>query len=197
MKLQTVRGTRDIFGSEAQLFREIEQQFIKTARVYDFVEMDTPIFEFTQVFKRTLGDDSDIVNKEMYTFEDRSGDSLTLRPEGTASVARAVISNSLLRDLPLKLFYSGPMFRHERPQKGRYRQFKQFGIELIGVPSSLADREVLACAWDFFRNMNLTDKVHLELNTIGDTESRRLTKKLWWPILKSLNPISPKTAAHV
>lgn len=177
MKLQTVRGTRDIYGDEARLFREIDAQFSRTAQVYDFQEMETPIFEFTNVFKRTLGDASDIVNKEMYTFEDRSGDSLTLRPEGTASVARAVISNSMLRDLPLKLFYSGPMFRHERPQKGRYRQFRQFGIELIGVASSKADIEVLACAWDFFKNCDLTGKVQLEINTIGDTESRENFKK--------------------
>ena len=177
MKLQTVRGTRDIYGDEARLFREIDQQFSKTAQIYDFQEMETPIFEFTQVFKRTLGDQSDIVNKEMYTFEDRSGDSLTLRPEGTASVARAVISNSMLRDLPLKLFYTGPMFRHERPQKGRYRQFRQFGIELIGVPLPIADIEVLACAWDFFKNCQLTDKVQLEINTIGDSESRTNYKK--------------------
>ncbi len=172
MKLQPVRGTRDIYGDEARLFREIDQHFAKTASLFDFQEIETPIFEFTSVFQRTLGEGSDIVNKEMYTFEDRSGDSLTLRPEGTASVARAVISNSMLRDLPLKLFYSGPMFRHERPQKGRYRQFTQFGIELIGVPTPVADIEVLACAWMFFKNCQLSDKVQLELNTIGDADSR-------------------------
>lgn len=177
MKLQTVRGTRDIFGEEAQLFREIDNQFAQTAMVYDFQEIETPIFEFTQVFKRSLGDETDIVNKEMYTFEDRSGDSLTLRPEGTAAVARAVLSNSLLRELPLKLFYSGPMFRHERPQKGRYRQFRQFGIELIGVAEPLADIEVLACAWDFLKACGLTDKVQLEINTIGDSESRDQYRK--------------------
>lgn len=172
MKLQTVRGTRDIFGDEARLFNEIDQQFRVAAQLYDFQEMETPIFEFTPVFSRSLGDASDIVNKEMYTFEDRSGDSLTLRPEGTAAVARAVISNSMLRDLPLKLFYSGPMFRHERPQKGRYRQFRQFGIELIGVDSPIADIEVLACAWDFFKKCGLSDKVTLEINTLGDDSSR-------------------------
>ncbi|MEM7645584.1 MAG: histidine--tRNA ligase [Pseudomonadota bacterium] len=173
MKLQPVRGTRDILGDEALLFREIDHHFVSIARLYDFAEIETPIFEFTHVFKRTLGDASDIVNKEMYTFEDRSGDSLTLRPEGTASVARAAISNSLLRDLPLKFFYSGPMFRHERPQKGRYRQFRQFGIELLGVDKPLADIEVLGFAWDFFTHCQLQDKVQLELNTIGDSESRK------------------------
>ncbi len=177
MKLQPVRGTRDIIAEEARLFREIENRFMEIAKIYDFSEIETPIFEFTSVFKRTLGDASDIVNKEMYTFEDRSGDSLTLRPEGTASVARAVISNSLLRDLPLKLFYSGPMFRHERPQKGRYRQFRQFGVELIGVENPLADIEVIAFAWDFFKSFNLLSKVVLEINTIGDVESRENYKK--------------------
>lgn len=172
MKLQSVRGTRDIFGDEIRLFREIDDNFCKIAKVYDFHEIETPIFEFTSVFQRSLGDGSDIVNKEMYTFEDRSGDSLTLRPEGTASVARAIISNSMLRDLPLKLYYTGPMFRHERPQKGRYRQFRQFGIELLGVEKPLADIEVIACAWDFFKQCNLRDKVQLEINTIGDDESR-------------------------
>lgn len=177
MKLQTPRGTRDIYGDEARLFNEIDSLFRKVARLYDFHEMETPIFEFTQVFKRTLGEDSDIVNKEMYTFEDRSGESLTLRPEGTASVARAVISNSMLRDLPLKLFYSGPMFRHERPQKGRYRQFRQFGIELIGVDRYLADAEVIAFAWQFFKECGLGKKVKLEINSIGDDESRNTYRK--------------------
>ena len=173
MKLQPSRGTRDLYFDEAKIFSELDQQFRSTVALYDFQEMQTPIFEFTQVFKRSLGDETDIVNKEMYSFEDRGGDSLTLRPEGTAPVARAVISNSLLRDLPLKLFYCGPMFRYERPQKGRFRQFTQFGIELIGVESPLADIEVLACAHQFFQASGLSDKVTLEINTIGDTDSRQ------------------------
>ncbi len=173
MKLQPVRGTRDIYGEEALLFREIESQFSRTAKIFDFHEIQTPIFEFTQVFKRSLGDETDIVNKEMYTFEDRSGDSLTLRPEGTASVVRSVLSESLLRDLPLKLFYSGPMFRHERPQKGRYRQFTQFGVEMIGVGDPVGDIEILSFAWNFFKGCQLDKKVELEINTIGDLESRK------------------------
>ncbi len=173
MKLQPVRGTRDIYGEEALLFREIESQFSRTAKIFDFQEIQTPIFEFTQVFKRSLGDETDIVNKEMYTFDDRSGDSLTLRPEGTASVVRSVLSESLLRDLPLKLFYSGPMFRHERPQKGRYRQFTQFGVEMIGVGDPVGDIEILSFAWNFFKGCKLDEKVELEINTIGDLESRK------------------------
>ncbi len=177
MKLQTVRGTRDIYGHEARVFRDIEQHLLTLAPLYNFEEIETPVFEFTQVFKRTLGPESDIVHKEMYTFEDRSGDLLTLRPEGTASVARAVVSGGLLRNLPLKLFYSGPMFRHERPQKGRYRQFRQVGVELIGVDQSLADIEVIGFAWDFLKACGLDKKVRLELNTIGDETGRRAYKE--------------------
>jgi histidyl-tRNA synthetase len=177
MKLQPVRGTRDIYGDQALLFQEIHDQFKHWARIFDFTPMETPIFEFSQVFQRSLGDETDIVNKEMYTFTDRSGDSLTLRPEGTASIARAIISNSLLRELPLKLYYSGPMFRHERPQKGRYRQFQQFGVELLGVDSALADLEVLSFAWAFFSGCGLADKVQLEINTLGDEESRSTYQK--------------------
>lgn len=172
MKLQPVRGTRDIFGEEALLFLQIQSQFAHWAQIHDFHPIETPIFEFSQIFKRSLGNETDIVNKEMYTFEDRSGDSLTLRPEGTASVVRAILSNSMLRDLPLKLYYSGPMFRHERPQKGRYRQFQQFGVELIGVNSPIADIEVLSCAWSFFKACSLDSKVQLEINSLGDQESR-------------------------
>ena len=178
MKLQTVRGTRDICGHEARVFRDIEQHLLTLAPLYNFEEIETPIFESTQVFKRTLGLESDIVHKEMYTFEDRSGDSLTLRPEGTASVARAVVSGGLLRSLPLKFFYSGPMFRHERPQRGRYRQFRQLGVELIGVDQPLADIEVIDFAWNFLTSCGLDKKVQLELNTLGDEQSRRDYKKV-------------------
>ncbi len=177
MKLQTVRGTRDIYGHEARVFRDIEQHLFKLAPLYNFEEIETPIFEFTQVFKRTLGEESDIVHKEMYSFEDRGGDFLTLRPEGTASVARAAVSGAMLRDLPLKFFYSGPMFRRENPQKGRYRQFRQLGVELIGVDQPLADIEVIALAWDFLKACGLNEKVQLEINSIGDESSREKYKK--------------------
>lgn len=178
MKLQTVRGTRDVFGHEARIFRYIEQQFFNLSSLYNFEEIRTPIFEFTRVFKRTLGEDSDIVHKEMYTFTDCGGDSLTLRPEGTASVARAVISGGMLRDFPLKFFYSGPMFRRENPQKGRYRQFRQLGVELIGVNQALADIEVIAFAWDFLKLCGLEKKVQLEINSVGDEQSRGAYKKV-------------------
>ena len=124
-----------------------------------------------------MGAESDIVHKEMYSFEDRNGDSLTLRPEGTASLARAVVSNGLLRSVPLRFFYSGPMFRHERPQKGRYRQFHQLGVELIGINSPLADVEVIALAWDFLLACGFEKKIQLEINNIGQPESRKKYKE--------------------
>ena len=130
--LQSVRGTHDLLPDEARVHRHVERVAFDVAQRYGFGEIMTPIFEFTEVFSRTLGETSDVVTKEMYSFE-RSGESLTLRPEGTAGVARAFISGGLAQSLPLKLFYRGPMFRYERPQKGRQRQFHQVGIEFLGV----------------------------------------------------------------
>jgi histidyl-tRNA synthetase len=173
MSLQPVRGTRDLVGDELQSFLHIIHTARKIAQVYGFTEIETPIFESTEVFSRTLGDVSDIVTKEMYTFVDKSGDSVTLRPEGTAGVARSLISQSLFRDLPIKYFYQGPMFRHERPQKGRYRQFYQIGTELIGVASPVADAEVISMGWTLLQKLGIADKVELEINSIGDSESRR------------------------
>jgi histidyl-tRNA synthetase len=140
--------------------------------------MATPIFEFSEVFKRTLGDTSDIVTKEMYTFTDRGGETITLRPEGTASVARALISGGLAQHLPLKYFYSGPMFRYERPQKGRMRQFHQTGIELLGVKEPLGDVEVIATGAEFLRRIGAWDRAQLEINTLGDNESRQNYRKV-------------------
>jgi histidyl-tRNA synthetase len=124
------------------------------------------------VFKRSLGDTTDVVTKEMYTFVDKGGEEITLRPENTAGVVRAVLSNGLLQQGPLKYFYVGPMFRYERPQKGRQRQFHQIGIELITVPEPMGDVEVIACGWAILKALGLGDKITLELNTLGDTESR-------------------------
>jgi len=170
--LQSVRGTHDLLPDESSVHRFVEQTAFGVAQRYGFGEIITPIFEFTEVFSRTLGETSDVVTKEMYTFADRSGDSITLRPEGTAGVARAFISGGLSQSLPLRLFYRGPMFRHERPQKGRLRQFHQVGVELLGVDSPLADVEVLALGWRFLSELGLGDKVNLEINTLGDAESR-------------------------
>ena len=130
-KLQPVRGTKDLLFEEAELYRKIVETAKKVSLLYGFQEIATPVFEFSEVFSKTLGDTSDIVNKEMYIFKDRSGNELALRPEGTAGIARSFISNGLNQQAPLKFFYAGPMFRYERPQKGRFRQFHQFGIEII------------------------------------------------------------------
>lgn len=171
-KLQPVRGTHDLIGDEARSHLAIAGAAREIAERYGFAPMATPIFEFTEVFQRTLGDTSDIVTKEMYTFEDKGGNSLTLRPEGTAGVARAFISGGLQNELPLKCFYHGPMFRHERPQKGRQRQFHQFGVELIGVAEPTADVEVIAMAADILETLGILSETTLELNTLGDAQSK-------------------------
>ncbi len=170
--LQSVRGTHDLLPDEARRHRRVEEIAFDVARRYGFGEIITPIFEFTEVFARTLGDTSDVVTKEMYTFTDRSGESITLRPENTAGVARAFISGGLSQNLPLKFFYRGPMFRYERPQKGRLRQFNQIGVELLGVEGPQADIEVIALGYHVLRALGLGDKVKLELNSLGDAESR-------------------------
>ena len=170
--LKPVRGTHDILPEESLSHRLVEETCRDIASRYGFGEISTPIFESTDVFARTLGDTSDIVTKEMYTFEDRGGDSITLRPENTAGVARALISNGLAQQLPLKYFYRGPMFRYERPQKGRLRQFHQVGVELLGVPHPLADVEVITLGAHFLQALGVADKTVLELNTLGDGESR-------------------------
>jgi histidyl-tRNA synthetase len=170
--LQPVRGTHDILPEDMRRHRAVVETARQVAQLYGFEEMATPIFEFTEVFKRTLGDTSDIVTKEMYTFVDRGGEQITLRPENTAGVARALISGGLNQHLPLKYFYSGPMFRYERPQKGRLRQFHQTGIELLGVAQPQADIEVIATGAAILRALGLLDRTVIELNTLGDTESR-------------------------
>ncbi|MBF0093836.1 MAG: histidine--tRNA ligase [Alphaproteobacteria bacterium] len=169
--LQPVRGTQDLLPEDARRHRAVGEAARSLAERYGFAEISTPIFEFTDVFSRTLGDTSDIVTKEMYTFE-RSGESITLRPEGTAGVARAFISNGLGQSVPLKVFYRGPMFRYERPQKGRQRQFHQVGVELLGVESPQADVEVIALGAHLLDELGLAGKTVLELNTLGDAESR-------------------------
>ena len=138
--LQPVRGTRDLIGEDFRRFAHVINTARDISQRYGFEEWATPIFEDTRVFSRTLGETSDVVTKEMYTFSDRGGDSLTLRPEGTAGVCRALVTNGLTQSLPQKVFYAGPMFRYERPQKGRYRQFHQIGCELIGPADELGDR---------------------------------------------------------
>ncbi len=171
--LQPIRGTRDIIGEDQRRHSHVIDTARATASLYGFDEWTTPVFEDTAVFARTLGDTSDVVAKEMYTFADRGGDSLTLRPENTAGICRALVSNGLTQSLPQKVFYAGPMFRYERPQKGRYRQFHQIGAELIGPLEPLADAEIMALGWDILTALGVAEDVILELNTLGDAESRQ------------------------
>ncbi len=170
--LQPVKGTRDLLSDLSDKFRHIETTAAAISGLYGFSEIQTPILEPTALFLRGLGETSDIVTKEMYRFTDHGGEDLVLRPEGTAGVARAFISEGLAQNLPLKLYYRGPMFRRERPQRGRYRQFFQFGIELLGVEKPQADIEVLACGYRILKSLGVLGTVTLHLNTIGDAESR-------------------------
>jgi len=172
-QLQPVRGTHDLLPDEMRRYRRVVDTARDAAECAGYLEIETPIFEFSEVFKRTLGDTSDIVTKEMYTFTDRGGETITLRPENTASVARAFISEGLAQHTPLKYFYSGPMFRYERPQKGRLRQFHQTGVELIGVADPLGDVEIIAVGVEFLRRLGVWDRCHLEINSLGDGESRK------------------------
>lgn len=169
-KLQPVRGTRDFLGDFARCIEYIQKIVFSTAYRFGFERIDTPIFEYTGVFKRAVGETSDIVGKEMYTFLDRGGEEITLRPEGTAPVVRAILSNSLTQQLPLKYCYYGPMFRYERPQRGRYRQLHQFGVEFFGVDNPYADVEVLDLAKQILDQLGISTSLHL--NTIGDSQSR-------------------------
>lgn len=170
--LQPVRGTRDLIGEDSRRHLHVIEAARRIAALYGFDEWITPIFEDTRVFSRTLGETSDVVTKEMYTFTDRGGDSITLRPEATAGVCRALVSNGLTQSLPQKVFYAGPMFRYERPQKGRYRQFHQIDVELIGPAEPLADAEVIACGWDILSALGIASDTVLEVNTLGDRPSR-------------------------
>ncbi len=170
--LQPARGTRDLIGEELRRHRHVIETARRIAGTFGFEEWATPVFEDTRVFSRTLGETSDVVMKEMYSFTDRSGESLTLRPEATAGVCRALVSNGLTQSLPQKVFYAGPMFRYERPQKGRYRQFHQIDIELIGPAHPLADAEVMACGHSILEALGVAEGVTLEINTLGDAASR-------------------------
>jgi len=170
--LQAVRGTHDLIGEDQRRHAHVVATARRISELYGFAEWSTPIFEDTRVFSRTLGETSDVVSKEMYSFTDRGGDSLTLRPEGTASVCRALVTNGLTQSLPQKVFYNGPMFRYERPQKGRYRQFHQIGAELIGASEPVADAEVIAMGRDILEALGIAKDTVLELNTLGDPQSR-------------------------
>lgn len=170
--IQPVRGTHDLMAADYGLYAHIVGEAKRIAELYGYHQIATPIIEFSEVFHRAVGETSDIVSKETYTFTDRGGESITLRPEFTAAVVRAFISNKLTQDLPFKCFYAGPAFRYERPQKGRQRQFHQFGVELLGAAEPIADVEIIALGMQVIRALGLSHMVTLELNSLGDVESR-------------------------
>jgi len=170
--IQAVRGMNDCLPTQSSLWQFAEQAVRNTVAAYGYSEIRTPIVESTDLFKRSIGEVTDIVEKEMYTFDDRNGDSLTLRPEGTACVVRAGNQHGLLYNQEQRLWYMGPMFRHERPQKGRYRQFHQFGVEVYGISDAHADAEVLMMSAYLWKQLGMTEHVRLELNTLGDNHER-------------------------
>ena len=168
---KAIRGTQDIFGADAEAFAFLVETFERVRKLYRFRRVEMPVFEKTEVFSRAIGETTDVVSKEMYSFEDRGGDSLTLRPEFTAGIARAYLTNGWQQHAPLKVATHGPLFRYERPQKGRYRQFHQIDAEIIGAAEPQADVELLAMADQIIRELGIED-VTLHLNTLGDAESR-------------------------
>ncbi len=177
-QLQPIRGTHDILPDEFPRFARVVDTAREVARLYGYREMATPIFETTEVFARTSGETSDVVSKQMYSFADKGGDPVTLRPEYTAGICRAFISNGLLQHVPFKVFAHGPMFRYERPQKGRYRQFHQLDIEAIGSPEPLCDVEVIAVGADILDRLGVLKDCVLEINSLGDPESRAAHRKV-------------------
>jgi histidyl-tRNA synthetase len=169
---QAIRGTQDIFGAEAEAFAHVVETFERVRKLYRFRRAEMPVFEKTTVFSRSLGETTDVVSKEMYSFLDRGDESLTLRPEFTAGIARAYLTNGWQQHAPLKLATHGPLFRYERPQKGRYRQFHQIDAEIIGAGEPQADVELLAMADQLLKELKIDDGVTLQLNTLGDAPSR-------------------------
>ncbi len=170
--LQAIRGMNDCLPSETNIWQMVESVLSRVASNYGFAEIRMPIVESTALFKRSIGEVTDIVEKEMYTFDDRNGDSLTLRPEGTASCVRAGNQHGLLYNQEQRLWYMGPMFRHERPQKGRYRQFHQFGLEAFGIATPDIDAEVILLTSRLWRELGINEFVTLELNSLGSNEER-------------------------
>ena len=167
-----IRGTQDIFGAEAEAFAFVVETFERVRKLYRFRRVEMPVFEKTEVFSRSLGETTDVVSKEMYSFEDRGGESLTLRPEFTAGIARAYLTNGWQQYGPVKIAPHGPNFRYERPQKGRYRQFHQIDAEIIGAGEPQADVELLVMADQLLTELGVADGVTLQLNTLGDADSR-------------------------
>ena len=177
-KLRTVRGVHDLLPEALNKHNLVLNAGLNISNEYCYNPIEIPIFEFAEVFTKPLGETSDIVTKENYIFEDKSGDLLMLRPEGTSGVVRAFLNAGLTQDIPQRFSYFGPMFRYERPQKGRLRQFNQFGIELIGLSDAMADTEVISVAHDFLKKLQLVKKTQLHINSLGDVDSRLNYKKV-------------------
>lgn len=170
--IQAVRGMNDILPDETPTWQYLEETARQLLAAYGYSEIRLPVVEKTELFKRSIGEVTDIVEKEMYTFGDRNGDSLTLRPEGTAGCVRAAIENGLLHNQVHRLWYAGPMFRHERPQKGRYRQFRQIGVEVFGLDGPDIDAELILMTARFWQRLGLSDAVTLQINSLGSPECR-------------------------
>ncbi len=184
--IQAIRGTKDILPDNISKWHYVEEKFKKITQLFGYKELRTPIFEKTEVFHRTIGEGTDIVNKEMYTFTDRSGDSITLRPEMTAALVRSLVQNNLLAQTKLqRLWYFGPFFRYERPQKGRQRQFHQFGIECLGSEFAESDVEVIQLADVLFKSLGITD-YNLIINSLGNENSRNQYRLAFLDYLKSV-----------
>ncbi|RTZ15298.1 histidine--tRNA ligase [Vibrio aquaticus] len=171
-KIQAIRGMNDCLPTQSPLWQKLENAVKSTVSAYGYNEVRMPIVEETNLFSRAVGEETDVVSKEMYTFDDRNGDSLTLRPEGTAGCVRACIQNSLINRDEQRLWYMGPMFRHERPQKGRYRQFHQCGVEVFGLNGPDVDAELIMMTARLWRELGINEHVRLELNSIGSQEDR-------------------------
>ena len=176
--LQAIRGMNDILPEQTPLWRYFEKTVAELLDGYGYKQIRMPVVEFTELFRRSIGEVTDIVEKEMYTFADRNGDSLTLRPEGTASCVRAVLEHSLAGGGQIqKLWYQGPMFRHERPQKGRYRQFHQIGVEAFNLPGPDVDAELIVLTWRLWKKLGISAHVKLELNSLGTSASRSVYRE--------------------
>jgi histidyl-tRNA synthetase len=171
-RFQAIRGMNDLLPEQTIFWQHIESTLTQLVKAYGYREIRFPIVESTSLFARSIGEVTDIVEKEMYTFDDRNGDSLTLRPEGTAGCVRACLEHGLLHNQVQRLWYIGPMFRHERPQKGRYRQFYQFGAEAYGLVAPDIDSELILLTRRFWQALGLADMIHLEINALGDSETR-------------------------
>ena len=176
-KLRTVRGVNDLLPEVLVKHNKVIEDALKISNQYCYSQIETPIFEFSEIFTKPLGISSDIVTKENYIFRDRSDDELMLRPEGTSGVVRAFLNAGLIQDIPKRFSYFGPMFRYERPQKGRLRQFKQFGVECLGLSNPMADVEVISLGKNFLQKLDLLNSTSLKINSLGDAESRSNYRK--------------------